>query len=151
MSETDTGNWFRLRSKTGPGEIHSHSAAKVMSAMLVFGGQRDGVFINELWRYHFGNFISCITFMMLLEPYHTSVSLFLVTTCFLFNFGTWMISYIISSCIFNVKDRTIQTDAYCAFVQGSYKYFLHNLIHWLIFILIEETQRLLSHNNNKFN
>ncbi|KAG1650232.1 hypothetical protein GQR58_028215 [Nymphon striatum] len=52
--EFDTGNWFRMRSKTGPGEIHSHSATKVMSCMLIFGGQREGVLINELWRYHFG-------------------------------------------------------------------------------------------------
>lgn len=47
-------SWTAVKTKLSPGALHSHAACKLPSSMLVFGGERDGQPINELWRFHFG-------------------------------------------------------------------------------------------------
>ena len=46
--------WRSARSKPGPGCLHSHCAVKFLSVMMLFGGERDGQALNEMWRFHFG-------------------------------------------------------------------------------------------------
>ena len=46
--------WRSLKSKPGPGCLHSHCAVKFLSVMMLFGGERDGQALNEIWRFHFG-------------------------------------------------------------------------------------------------
>ena len=46
--------WRPVRSKPGPGCLHSHSAVKFLNAMILFGGEREGQTLNELWKFHFG-------------------------------------------------------------------------------------------------
>ena len=46
--------WRPLKSKPGPGCLHSHCAVKFLSVMLLFGGEREGQTLNEMWRFHFG-------------------------------------------------------------------------------------------------
>ena len=46
--------WRPVRSKPGPGCLHSHTAVKFLNAMLLFGGEREGQTLNELWKFHFG-------------------------------------------------------------------------------------------------
>ena len=48
--------WHPVRSKPGPGFLHSHSAVKLKSWMVLFGGEREGQTVNEVWRFHFGEF-----------------------------------------------------------------------------------------------
>ena len=45
-----------MRSKPGPGCLHSHSAVKLDNLMVLFGGEREGQTVNEVWRFHFGEF-----------------------------------------------------------------------------------------------
>ena len=49
--------WRPLKSKPGPGCLHSHCAVKFLSVMLLFGGEREGQTLNEMWRFHFGESI----------------------------------------------------------------------------------------------
>jgi hypothetical protein len=46
--------WRSVRSKPGPGCLHSHCAVKFLSVMMLFAGERDGEALNEMWRFHFG-------------------------------------------------------------------------------------------------
>ena len=46
--------WRPVKSKPGPGCLHSHCAVKFLSVMLLFGGEREGQTLNEMWRFHFG-------------------------------------------------------------------------------------------------
>ena len=48
--------WHPVRSKPGPGCLHSHSAVKLHNWMVLFGGEREGQTVNEVWRFHFGEF-----------------------------------------------------------------------------------------------
>jgi hypothetical protein len=48
--------WRPVRSKPGPGCLHSHSAVKFLNAMILFGGEREGQTLNELWKFHFGKY-----------------------------------------------------------------------------------------------
>ena len=43
-----------MRSKPGPGCLHSQCAVKFLSVMMLFGGERDGQALNDMWRFHFG-------------------------------------------------------------------------------------------------
>ena len=52
--------WHPVRSKPGPGCLHSHSAVKMLNQMLVFGGEKEGQTVNEIWRFHFGKFLYCL-------------------------------------------------------------------------------------------
>ncbi|KAG8197421.1 hypothetical protein JTE90_014906 [Oedothorax gibbosus] len=45
--------WFRIKTQRGPGELHGHVAVKGVGFMYLFGGERSGIAINELWRFHF--------------------------------------------------------------------------------------------------
>lgn len=45
---------MQVRARPNPGYLHSHVAAKLHSSMVVFGGERQGEVLNDLWRYHFG-------------------------------------------------------------------------------------------------
>ena len=38
----------------GPGPLHSHSAVRLHSFMLLIGGEKQGNLSNEVWRFHFG-------------------------------------------------------------------------------------------------
>lgn len=51
---TATKKWFAVKCKFSPGPLHSHAACKLPSSMLLFGGERNGELVNELWRFHFG-------------------------------------------------------------------------------------------------
>ena len=46
--------WRPVKSKPGPGCLHSHCAVKFLSVMMLFGGEREGQTLNEMWRFHFG-------------------------------------------------------------------------------------------------
>ena len=46
--------WRPVKSKPGPGCLHSHCAVKFLSVMILFGGEREGQTLNEMWRFHFG-------------------------------------------------------------------------------------------------
>ena len=46
--------WRPVRSKPGPGCLHSHTAVKFINSIILFGGERDGQTLNELWKFHFG-------------------------------------------------------------------------------------------------
>ena len=50
--------WRPVKSKPGPGCLHSHCAVKFLSVMLLFGGEREGQTLNEMWRFHFGESIN---------------------------------------------------------------------------------------------
>ena len=52
--------WHPVRSKPGPGFLHSHSAVKLQSWMVLFGGEREGQTVNEVWRFHFGEFTNSL-------------------------------------------------------------------------------------------
>ena len=56
--------WRPVRSKPGPGCLHSHAGVKFLNSLLLFGGEREGQTLNELWKFHFGEtlFILCIIF-----------------------------------------------------------------------------------------
>lgn len=45
--------WSRVRSKGCPGELHGHTACKVLNSMVLFGGERSGQLLNEIWRFYF--------------------------------------------------------------------------------------------------
>ena len=50
--------WHPVRSKPGPGCLHSHAAVALgRGAMVVFGGEREGQTVNEVWRLHFGELL----------------------------------------------------------------------------------------------
>ena len=67
-----------MKSKPGPGCLNSHTAVKFLSVMMIFGGEREGQTLNEMWRFHFG------------EEIHTKA---LITSLTLFcrNQGTVMV------------------------------------------------------------
>ena len=54
--------WHPVRSKPGPGFLHSHSAVKLQGWMVLFGGEREGQTVNEVWRFHFGEFTNTLQF-----------------------------------------------------------------------------------------
>jgi len=41
----------------GPGALHSHAAAKLPGAMVIFGGEKDGNPASDVWSFHFGRLI----------------------------------------------------------------------------------------------
>jgi len=47
--------WSVLKAKINPGLLHGHSASKVMSSMIIFGGKKGGQICNDLWKFYFGN------------------------------------------------------------------------------------------------
>ena len=49
--------WHPVRSKPGPGCLHSHSAVKLLNLMVLFGGEKEGQTVNEIWHFHFGECI----------------------------------------------------------------------------------------------
>ena len=51
---TVSRKWRLVRSKPGPGCLHSQCAVKFLSVMMLFGGERDGQALNDMWRFHFG-------------------------------------------------------------------------------------------------
>ena len=46
--------WRPVKSKPGPGCLHSQCAVKFLSVMMIFGGEREGQTLSEVWRFHFG-------------------------------------------------------------------------------------------------
>ena len=46
--------WRSIKSKPGPGCLNSHCAVKFLSVMMLFGGEREGQTLNDMWRFHFG-------------------------------------------------------------------------------------------------
>lgn len=48
--------WTRIKAKAtkGPGGLHSHTAIAALDSMFVFGGEREGQLLHELWRFDFG-------------------------------------------------------------------------------------------------
>jgi hypothetical protein len=48
--------WRPVKSKPGPGCLHSHCSVKFLSVMMLFGGEREGQTLSEVWRFHFGQF-----------------------------------------------------------------------------------------------
>lgn len=50
-----TKKWHLIKCKVNPGPLHSHVACKLPSSMIIFGGERNGQLVNDLWRFHFGN------------------------------------------------------------------------------------------------
>jgi hypothetical protein len=50
--------WRPVKSKPGPGCLHSHCAVKFLSVMMLFGGEREGQTLSEVWRFHFGRLLS---------------------------------------------------------------------------------------------
>ena len=60
--------WRAVRSKPGPGCLHSHCAVKFLSVMMLFGGERDGQALNEIWRFHFGKSL-VLNFLSLLKTF----------------------------------------------------------------------------------
>ena len=53
---TVSRRWRPVKSKPGPGCLHSHCAVKFLSVMMLFGGEREGQTLNEMWRFHFGKY-----------------------------------------------------------------------------------------------
>lgn len=53
-----TRTWTKIKPKAnkGPGGVHGHTAVKSAGAMILFGGEREGQLLHELWRFHFGEF-----------------------------------------------------------------------------------------------
>lgn len=51
-----TKKWFAVKCKYSPGTLHSHAACKLPCSMLLFGGEKNGEIVNELWRFHFGEY-----------------------------------------------------------------------------------------------
>lgn len=51
----ESKQWSRVRggNRSGPGELHSHTAIAVMGFMYLFGGERGGILLSDLWRFHF--------------------------------------------------------------------------------------------------
>lgn len=49
--------WRPVRSKPGPGCLHSHAGVKFLNSLLLFGGEREGQTLNELWKFHFGEIL----------------------------------------------------------------------------------------------
>ncbi len=45
-----------MKSRPGPGCLNSHCAVKFLSVMIIFGGERNGQTLNEMWRFHFGEY-----------------------------------------------------------------------------------------------
>lgn len=46
--------WCNIKTKSNPGPLHSHAVCKLPSSMLIFGGETNGLLLNDLWRFHFG-------------------------------------------------------------------------------------------------
>ncbi len=55
--------WRPVKSRPGPGCLHSHCAVKFLSVMIIFGGEREGQTLNEMWRFHFGERMFQIDFL----------------------------------------------------------------------------------------
>lgn len=51
----DKSRWSKIKCGKGPGELAGHSAVRVHDNMYMFGGERVGHFLNELWQFNFGN------------------------------------------------------------------------------------------------
>ena len=49
-------NWTKIKCNRGPGELYGHSAIKAFNCMFIFGGERNGNLLQELWRFNFGKF-----------------------------------------------------------------------------------------------
>lgn len=61
--------WRPVKSKPGPGLLHSHCAVKFLSVMLLFGGEREGQTLNETWRFHFATeFWEKLSFVTSTQP-----------------------------------------------------------------------------------
>ena len=47
--------WSRVKGKAnkGPGGLHGHTAVKTLGAMILFGGEREGRLLHDVWRFHF--------------------------------------------------------------------------------------------------
>ncbi len=56
--------WRPVKSKPGPGCLHSHCAVKFLSVMMLFGGEREGQTLSEVWRFHFGQFFNVVIFLV---------------------------------------------------------------------------------------
>lgn len=52
-----TKKWVNIKVKVQPGPLHSHAACKIPSGMLIFGGERNGQLVDEVWRFSFGKLI----------------------------------------------------------------------------------------------
>ena len=50
----DTRKWANVKVKNGPGALRGHVACKGLGNMFIIGGERDGKFIDEVWRFCFG-------------------------------------------------------------------------------------------------
>jgi hypothetical protein len=48
--------WHRIKSNKGPGELYGHTAINAFKSMFIFGGERSGNLLRDLWRYHFGKY-----------------------------------------------------------------------------------------------
>ena len=46
--------WANVKVKNGPGALRGHVACKGLGNMFIIGGERDGKFIDEVWRFCFG-------------------------------------------------------------------------------------------------
>lgn len=58
-----TRRWHRIKANKGPGELHSHSAIEAFNSMFIFGGERNGNLLRELWRFHFSKYIEFYLFI----------------------------------------------------------------------------------------
>ncbi len=48
--------WHRIKSNKGPGELYGHTAITAFNSMFIFGGEKCGNLLRDLWRYHFGKY-----------------------------------------------------------------------------------------------
>ena len=46
-----------VRTKQGPGNIHSHCAVKYRNKMILIGGKTDGHLSDNIWLFHFGDYL----------------------------------------------------------------------------------------------
>ena len=68
-------SWRPVRSKPGPGLLHSHTAVKFLNSMLLFGGERQGQTLNEMWKFHFGKKLRHLKLRALYLTYQGKCSL----------------------------------------------------------------------------
>lgn len=53
FASTVEHQWFRVKCNKGPGRLYGHSAITAFDAMIIFGGERNGKLLQDLWLYHF--------------------------------------------------------------------------------------------------
>ena len=53
---TEMRTWHKIKCKTGPPELHGHSAGRVGNSMVVYGGEHQGVLQGDVWMFNFSKY-----------------------------------------------------------------------------------------------